>query len=125
MSRWPPEITTVEVNADGSITVDWSIDQFLNGEEPDFVTVHLEAFSKELPGNAVSYTFTNADEAAAHPNPPQVVIQIDYGWHDDVVSPYVTSAVVPWPLNQARPVQVNNSVPTPDLALGNIGPKRL
>jgi hypothetical protein len=117
MSHWPPDITDVELNTDGTVTVKWQVDPILNGDQPDEVQVLVNGndYSKH------SNTEVTIDAPTVKASGALIAIEIDYVWKgspDDrqasgiqLPLPSSSTGITPISVHQRPTVAVNQRVP--------------
>jgi hypothetical protein len=120
VSHQPPDITDVELVADGTVVVKWQVDPILNGDPPDRVEVLVNGrpYAKHGDGDVT------VDAATVKASGAAIAIEIDYVWNG---SPEQRQAAgiqlpLPSPSTDITPVQVHQR---PTLTLKQRMPKTL
>jgi hypothetical protein len=120
VSHQPPDITDVQLVADGTVVVKWQVDPILNGDPPDRVEVLVNGrpYAEHGEGDVT------VDAATVTASGAEIAIEIDYVWNG---SPEQRQAAgiqlpLPSPSTDITPVRVHQR---PTLTLKQRTPKTL
>jgi hypothetical protein len=117
MSHWPPDITDVKLNSDGTVTVKWEVDPILKGDPPDEVQVLVNGSDYSNHSN----TDVTIDAPTVKASGALIAIEIDYVWRgnpDDrqasglqLPLPSSTTGITPTSVHQRPTVAVKKRLP--------------